>query len=262
MRGAGPAGRRCRARVRTSIRRCPPGSAAAVSARLLLSRMCGVIIAQGKANRHCPDEGAHSLGQSCSAPPQAPAPARAALPIPELHDASRSRHLAPVRRSDDGLDRPPLPLLPSAHQSPGPALYRDGDDRCLAAWRRGAAPGPQRPRASAGAAARRQRAGRPGALRRTGRSMGLSGGEPQLRLSERAGSAGCLRCLPDERARSRCRVRACHARCHPAAGDGEAPHRARPRRELRLRARLRRNGGGSGLHASSSSMHATPGWKD
>ena len=44
-----------------------------------------------------------------------------------------------------------------------------------------------------------------------------------------------------------------------AAGDGQAPHRHRPRRELRLRARLRRHGGRRPAARSSSCMRATPG---
>ena len=46
-----------------------------------------------------------------------------------------------------------------------------------------------------------------------------------------------------------------------AAGDGEAPHRHRPHRELRLRARLRRHAWPRPAARSSSCMRAMPGWR-
>src|SRR6218665_3646247 len=55
--------------------------------------------------------------------------ARAILPEP----------LAPVRRADDGLDRPPLPLLSPAADAPDPAVHRDGEyRRGIARWHRAA----------------------------------------------------------------------------------------------------------------------------
>ena len=62
-------------------------------------------------------------------------------------ETPESRRVAPVRRADDGLDRPALPLLPSPAHTPRAAVHRDGDDRRAAARRR-AAPSRLRRRAS------------------------------------------------------------------------------------------------------------------
>ena len=132
-----------------------------------------------------------------------------------------------VRRPDDGLDRPPLPLLPPPAEPPRAAVHGDDDHGRADPWRRAAPPGLQCRGASGGAAAGRQRAGRAGALRPPGRAVGLRRDQPQLRLPQRARAARLLRRLPDGRAAAGGRLRQGDGRCRRGSGHGEAPHRHR-----------------------------------
>ena len=90
-------------------------------------------------------------------------------PVPPwLAPAGFLRHLkahdrpgAPLlRRADDGMDRPALPVLPSPAHAPRAALHRDADHRRGAARRPRAAARLRSVRASGRAAARRLRSGR------------------------------------------------------------------------------------------------------
>ena len=94
--------------------------------------------------------------------------------------------LAPLlRRADDGMDRPALPVFPSPAHAPRAALYRDADHRRRPARRPRAAARLRSGRASGGAAAWRlgpARAGRMRAHRRrisaTTRSTSMSAARP------------------------------------------------------------------------------------
>ena len=114
---------------------------------------------------------------------------------------STLRSLAPVRRADDGLDRPPLPLLPSPAHPPHAALHRDGDDRRAAAWRRRRAISISTTRSipvalQLGGSEPAELA----ACAKLARALGLRRDQPQLRLPERARAARRVRRLPDGRA--------------------------------------------------------------
>ena len=122
--------------------------------------------------------------------------------------------LAPVRRADDGLDRPALPLLPSpAHAAHAP-VHRDGDHRRAAARRRGRAISTSTPtsirwRCSSAAASRRTwRAARGSAQRWGYDEINLNCGCPSERV-QRGAFGACLMAEP----RARGRLRGGDARC-------------------------------------------------
>ena len=164
-----------------------------------------------------------------------------------------------LRRADDGLDRPSLPVLPAPHRAPRAALHRDDHERRAGARRRPASPRFRSRRASAGAAAGRQRSRSARRRREAGRALGLRRDQPQLRLPVRARADGQLRRLPDGGAGARRRLRQGDARCGFDSGDGQAPDRARPRRRLRFRPRLRRHRRGRrlrGLHRPCAQRRA------
>ena len=167
--------------------------------------------------------------------------------------------MAAVCRADDGLDRPPLPLLPPPADA-GPPVHRDGHHRRAAAWRRRAPP-------------RLQRREHPVALQLGGSEPASSAhcarlarewGYDEINLncgcpSERVQRGAFGACLMAEPALVADCVQAMRERSR-SAGDRQAPHRHRPHRELRIRARLRRHGRRGGcdvfiVHARNAWLH-------
>ena len=73
--------------------------------------------------------------------------------------AATTSHPSPLRRADDGLDRPALPAAASDADAARAALHRDADRRGGHPWRPRAAAGVRSGRASGGAAAGRLGAG-------------------------------------------------------------------------------------------------------
>src|SRR6202035_2684093 len=90
-----------------------------------------------------------------------------------------------LRRSDDGMDRPALPVLPSPADAARAALYRDAHDRRGAAWRPGAASAFRRGRASPRVAAWRFRPACACSLRADRRGARFRRDQSQCRLSVR-----------------------------------------------------------------------------
>ena len=169
--------------------------------------------------------------------------------------------LAPVHGADARLVGPALPLLAPPDHEADPPVHRDGDHRRAAARRRAAAPGLQTPRSTrwrcSSAAASLRSWPRCARLRGT---VGLRRGQPQLRLPQRTRAAGFLRRLPDGRAGAGGRLREGDVRRGRHPGDGEAPHRHRPRRGLRTSCATSSARWPSAAAAGSSSCtRATPG---
>ena len=157
------------------------------------------------------------------------------------------RRVALLRRADDGLDGPALPVLPAPDLASRTALHRDGDRAGARARRRAAPPRLRSRRAPGGTAARRQRSAPARARGEARRALGLRRDQSQLRLSLRARADRQLRRVPDGGARAGRRLREGDARRGVDSGHRQAPHRPRRGRGLRFRARLRRHGRRGGL---------------
>ncbi len=114
--------------------------------------------------------------------------------------------MASNRCAHDGLDRPPLPVFPSAAVAACALVYRDGDQRCAGAWQAAAAAGAQPTGASGGAAAWRQRPAGAGARRRV---LAATAGYDEINLN-----VGC----PSDRVQSG-RFGACLMREPALVGD-------------------------------------------
>ena len=147
-----------------------------------------------------------------------------------------------LRRPDDGLDRPPLPLFPSAAVAACAAVHRDGDQRGAGA-RQAAAPARAQPAgASAGVAAGWQRSA---ASWRRRRGWAPQAGYDEINLnvgcpSDRVQSGRFGACLMREPALVG-RLRQGDARRRARAGDGEVPHRGGRPGRLRRPAAFHRN---------------------
>ncbi len=152
-----------------------------------------------------------------------------------------------VRRPDDGLDGPALPVFPAPHHAPRASVHRDDHQCRVDARRPPASPRFRSGRTSACAATRRQRPAGARARREAGRAVGLRRDQSQLRLSVGARAEGELRRVPDGRTGARCRLRGRDARCGRPPGDGQASDRPRRRARLRFRPRFCRYGGGGGV---------------
>ena len=163
------------------------------------------------------------------------------------HRLNESLFASILRRTDDGLDGPALPVLPAPHLAARAPVHRNGHRAGAAAWRRAAPPRLRSRRTSGGAAVGRQRSGDACARRAAGRAMGLRRDQPELRLSVGARPDGQLRRLPDGRSFARRRLREGDARCGDDSGHGQAPDRPRRHGRLRIRPRLRRHGRGRRL---------------
>ena len=110
--------------------------------------------------------------------------------------------MASLRRTDDGLDRPPLPVLPSPVVAARAPLHRDGDRAGGAARRSRAAARLRSRRAPGRAAARRRRSARAGAGGARRRGHRLRRDQSQRRLSVGSRAVRPLRRVPDARAGS------------------------------------------------------------